>query len=180
MRIIAGYAKGRRLQGPPNDATRPMQDRVKEAIFSSLGALVAGSRVLDLYAGTGSMGLEALSRDAAQATFVESGRAVGKILARNVETVGLGGTVVIDTVERFLARTKGEFDLVFVDPPYSVALEVVESVLAALTDHLTPGGTVVVHRNVGEPQPAFPDPMSLVDHRRYGKVQLWRYQKEDA
>ncbi len=100
-----------------------MQDRVKEAIFSSLGVLVAGSRVLDLYAGTGSMGLEALSRDAAEATFVESVRAVGKVLTANVEAVGLGGTVVLDDGGAVLGRLTRNVRLVFVDPPYPVSLE---------------------------------------------------------
>lgn len=180
MRIIAGRAKGRRLHSPAGDATRPMQDRVKEALFSSLGPLVQGSRVLDLFAGTGSLGLEALSRDAAEATFVESSRATGKVLSTNIATAGLGGRVRLETVERFLARSTEMFDLVFVDPPYPMELIEVEKALGGLADRLAPGAIVVVHRRLGEAQPTVPESMSLVDERRYGKVKLWRYQKEDA
>ncbi len=104
MRIIAGSAKGRRLEAPRTSDTRPITDRAKESIFSSLGDRVVGARVLDLYAGSGAFGLEALSRGSASAEFVERGREAVGVLRRNVESTGLGGRIVADDVVRFLER----------------------------------------------------------------------------
>ncbi len=102
LRIISGIAKGRRLSGPPGLTTRPFPDRVREAVFSSLGEVVVDAAVLDLFAGTGSLGLEALSRGASAATFVEHDRAALLVLRRNIEAVGLGGIVVAIDVNRFV------------------------------------------------------------------------------
>jgi 16S rRNA (guanine966-N2)-methyltransferase len=177
MRIIAGEARGRRLTGPKGDATRPMTDRAREAIFNILAVEVVDARVLDLYAGTGSMGLEALSRGAASATFVESNRSMAEILSRNVDAVGLGGEVVVSTVERYLAGpVRGPADLAFVDPPYPLDVPSVQQVLADLDRHLAPGGIVLLHRRTGEPAPEAPWP--LVDERTYGSAQLWFYRDE--
>ncbi|MDH3194020.1 MAG: RsmD family RNA methyltransferase, partial [Acidimicrobiia bacterium] len=98
MRIIAGEAKGRRLKAPKDHGTRPMQDRIKEAVFSSLGSAVVGANVLDLYAGTGSMGLEALSRGASRAVFVERDRKALTVLRDNCAAVDLGGDVIAGDV----------------------------------------------------------------------------------
>lgn len=177
MRIIGGIARGRRLAGPKGDTTRPMTDRVREAVFNILVAEVADARVLDLYAGTGSMGLEALSRGADLAVFVESDRRMAEILAQNVDTVGLGGEVVVSTVERYLSGpARGAADLAFVDPPYPLDVPSCEQVLADLDRHLAPGGTVLLHRRKGEPAPDAPWP--LVDDRTYGSAQLWFYRDE--
>ena len=129
MRIIAGAAKGRKIVGPKGSGTRPMTDRAWEALFSSLGLKVSGARVLDLYAGSGSLGLESLSRGAASAVFVERGREALDALRRNVARLGLGGEVRREDVEGYLDRCRTRFDLVFVDPPYSLSLASVEEVL---------------------------------------------------
>jgi len=141
-RIIAGVAKGRRL-GVPKDATRPTADAVRESIFSSLTARwseLDDVNVLDLFAGTGAFGLEALSRGAAAAVFVESDRQVVRQLHANVEAVGLPGAQVVGrTVQAVLAAAPppaAPFDLVFADPPYADALEVLPTVRIALS---TPG-----------------------------------------
>lgn len=176
MRIIAGKAKGRRLQGP-KPGTRPMTDRAKEAIFSSLGEAVDEADVFDLYAGTGSLGLEALSRGAASAVFVEHDRRAAATLRRNVGAVGLGGDVIVDDVGRFLARTDRRCDLAFVDPPYALSLASVYEVLRALEPHLSSGAIVVVHRRAGEDLADAPLP--LVDRRRYGDSELWVFRKEN-
>jgi len=138
-RIIAGLAKGRRL-GVPKDGTRPTADAVRESIFSSLTARwsdLDDVNVLDLFAGTGAFGLEALSRGAAAAVFVESDRQAIRALQANVETVGLGGAQVVGrTVQAVLAAPPpavGPFDLVFADPPYADAVEVLPAVRTALT-----------------------------------------------
>ena len=178
MRVIAGTAKGRRLQGPPGKDTRPMMDRAKEALFSSLGSVVEGAAVLDLYAGSGSLGIEALSRGAASATFVEMGRPALRALRTNLEVVGLGGEVVASDVTSYLARTGDRFDLVFVDPPYRLSLALLEQVLAAAAGVLGNGGVMVVHRRAGEARPKGPDGITLRDDRRYGDTRLWIYQRD--
>ena len=178
MRIIAGTAKGRPLKGPKGPATRPMMDRAKEAIFSMLEPVIADSAVVDLYAGSGSLGLEALSRGAASVVFVEARRAAARVLAENVEAVGLGGEIVIGTVEDWLAGHGGHFDLAFVDPPYDVPLPSVEAVLGRLVRRLSDGATVVVHRRSGSGEVAGPPGLSVVDRRRYGDAEITRLTKE--
>lgn len=124
MRVVAGIAKGRRLQAPAGRATRPTSDRVREAIFSSLGTLdaVADARVLDLFAGSGALGIEALSRGAAAATFVDDAAAAIAAIRANLAATQLdGGTVVRRDVLRFLADDTPTADLVLVDPPYAFA-----------------------------------------------------------
>ena len=179
MRVIAGIARGRRLVGPKGNTTRPLTDRAKEALFSTLGSVVGDADVLDLYAGSGSLGLEALSRGAASAVFVERDRRALEALTANVDAVGCGGTIHRDTVERFLARTTDTFDLVFVDPPYAETEDQVGAVLDLLLPAVRDGGTIVVHRRFGGPQPAAPTRMHVVDRRRYGDAELWRFDKED-
>src|SRR5262245_8949602 len=119
MRIIAGRAKGRTLFAPKGKTTRPTLDRVREALFSILGEAVEGTSVLDLFAGTGALGLEALSRGAVHATFVEEDRRVAAVLQRNITSVGGDTRVLLKPLPRALANLAGnKFHLVFLDPPY--------------------------------------------------------------
>lgn len=178
MRVIGGVARSRKLVGPQGTTTRPMTDRMRESLFSSIAQRVPQSSVLDLYAGTGSMGLEALSRGAGAATFVEQDRAALAALRTNIETVGLGGNVVAGDVDRFLERTSSEFDLVFVDPPYAVPLASVLETLAKVSPRLAQRGLVVVHRRRGEQPPESTVDLVLVEKREYGGAELWRYAKE--
>jgi 16S rRNA (guanine966-N2)-methyltransferase len=175
-RIVAGAAKGRPLAVPPR-GTRPTSDRAREALFSTLAGLLDldGARVLDLYAGTGAVGLEALSRGAAHVTFVESDRAAAGIVQRNVDAVGLpGARVVRATAEVFLRERPGEpFDLVFADPPYALDETALAAVLAALADRLTSGGIAVVERSARGPEPHWPDVIQSVKQKRYGEGLLW-------
>jgi 16S rRNA (guanine966-N2)-methyltransferase len=177
MRIIAGSAKGRRLRSPAGTGTRPLTGRAREALFSSLGSIVVGARVLDLFAGSGSFGLEALSRGAEYVVFVERGRAALTALRANIALVGLGGDVVAGDAESFV--TGDRFDLVFVDPPYALPLASVEKVLERTVAALLPGATAVVHRRAGGGTPA-PAGLRLTDRRRYGDSELWRFEKEDG
>jgi 16S rRNA (guanine966-N2)-methyltransferase len=179
VRIVAGLAKGRRLAAPA-DATRPTSDRAREALFNSLGALLDldGARVLDLFAGTGAVGLEALSRGAAETVFVENDRAALDVLQRNIDAVGLAGaTVVRRPVAAFLdARPPaGEFDLVFADPPYALADSAMEQLLASLVRgaHLAEAAVVVVERSVRGASPAWPTGITPLRDRRYGEGVLW-------
>lgn len=178
MRIVAGSAKGRRLE-VPRRGTRPLTGRAREALFSILGPRAAGAAVVDLFAGSGALGLEALSRGASHVVFVESDREAAEVLRRNVTSVGLGGRVQRSTVERFLAADRGRYDLAFLDPPFSLALASVAEVLGALVPRLRPGATVVVHRRTGEEPPEVTG-LAVRDRRRYGDSELWIYEKEDG
>jgi 16S rRNA (guanine966-N2)-methyltransferase len=171
MRIIGGEAGGRRLRSPDGLTTRPMTDRTREAIFNILAWDIGDADVLDLYAGAGGMGLEALSRNAASAAFVELDRSTAAVLQENIGLVGLGGNLVVSDVERYLGRAAETFDIVFVDPPYPLALDEVSSVLHKIAPVLRDNGLVLLHRHKGEEVPEAPWP--LVDERRYGAAQLW-------
>lgn len=180
MRIVAGLAKGRRLT-PPASTTRPTSDRAREALFNSLSALLDldGARVLDLFAGTGAVGLEALSRGAHEAVLVESGRAALAVLARNAETVGLpGATVVGRPVTAYLDGPLGAapgFDLVFADPPYAYRDDELAGVLAALVEpgRLAPDAVVVVERSARAGALRWPAGITAMQDRRYGEGMLW-------
>lgn len=178
MRIVAGVARGRRLAVPAGLTTRPTSDRAREAMFSTLGTLLDldGVAVLDLYAGTGALGLEALSRGAATATFVESNARAAELIADNARDLGLGvAQVRAETVRRFVLRGRGgpAYDLVFADPPYDLAATDLGAVLAALAERIEVGGIVVVERPSREPQWRWPPPLEGVRVRRYGAGALW-------
>ncbi len=178
-RVIAGSARGRQLKVPAS-GVRPTGDRAREALFNSLGTLVdlEGARVLDLYAGSGAIGLEALSRGAAEAVFVESGPAVVPVLRANLESLGLpGGRVVVGSVPTVVAReAPAAFDVVVADPPYAVETEVVRAVLGSLVEHgwLAPEAVVVVERSARERGWEWPTPLTGLRDRRYGEA-LLRY-----
>src|SRR6516225_4503989 len=146
-RVIAGEAGGRRLAVPVGRDTRPTSDRAREGLFATIVSMVgslSGTRVLDLYAGSGAVGLEALSRGAAHVLLVESGARAGRVIRANIEAIGLpGAEVVTDRVERVLARGPAgdPYDIVFADPPYALAAEEVSAMLTALADQawLAPG-----------------------------------------
>ena len=176
-RIVAGTAGGRTLAVPAH-GTRPTSERVREALFSLLEHLdaVAGARVLDLYAGSGALGLEAASRGAAAVTLVESSRGAVDVCRRNAAALGLGArvTVVGDRVERFVARASAEpWRLALLDPPYDVGERALAAVLRALVDSLDREGVVVVERSARSPEPAWPAGLARVDERRYGDTTLW-------
>jgi 16S rRNA (guanine966-N2)-methyltransferase len=182
MRIVAGLAKGRRLAAPA-DATRPTSDRAREALFNSLAALLDldGIRVLDMFAGTGAVGLEALSRGAAEVVFVESDRAALDVLRRNVDAVGLpGATVVRRPVAAFLDGAPGagadaRFDFVFADPPYALDEAALGELLTKLVEggHLAEDAVVVVERSARGAGPAWPTGITPIRDRRYGEGVLW-------
>ncbi|MGH8874062.1 MAG: 16S rRNA (guanine(966)-N(2))-methyltransferase RsmD [Acidimicrobiia bacterium] len=178
MRVIAGLAKGRRLVSPATPDTRPLTDRAKEGVFSSLGERVEGARVLDLYAGSGALGIEALSRGAATCVLVERGGEALEALHRNVESVDLGGKVAAESVEAYLANASGAFDLAFVDPPWATDEQGLAAVLEGLARVMAPGGSVVVHRKAGAPAPRPPESLRLEDQRRYGDAGIYRYVME--
>lgn len=180
MRIISGEAKGRRLVAPGTAATRPATDRVRQAVFSSLGEAVVGTDVLDLYAGSGSYGLEALSRGARSAVFVEQGRKALDALRRNIAAVGLGGRAVSQEVGAFLASPAPDsYDLVFIDPPWDLPIGLLDSQLALIEPLLTPGGEVVVSRREGDAEPTPPSAWQHVVTRRHGDATIHRYRSQE-
>jgi 16S rRNA (guanine966-N2)-methyltransferase len=176
-RIIAGAAGGRRLAVPPS-GTRPTSDRVREALFSALAADpgLDGVAVLDLCAGSGALGLEALSRGAAHALFVESDRRAAGVLRRNVAALGLPGAVVRATTAAAVLGTSADraYDLVLVDPPYSVTDTEVARWLAEAHAHgwLADGAVVVVERARSGGAFPWPPPLEEVRERRYGDTVL--------
>ena len=178
MRIIAGEARGRRL-GVPASGTRPMTGRARESIFSILAPRLVGATILDLYAGSGSLGLEALSRGADGVTFVEQNRAAIRIIEANVEAVGLGGSVVQGSVSSVLARLAPIYDIVFLDPPYSDPDETVTEILTRLEGVLAPGGVVVLHRQAAS-SPAMPEFLTCIDERRYGDAVVTMMEKSTS
>jgi 16S rRNA (guanine966-N2)-methyltransferase len=176
-RVVAGSARGRSLAVPAS-GTRPTSDRAREALFNSLGALLdlVDATVLDLFAGSGAVGIEALSRGAASATFVESERAAATVIAANIATIGLGGRLVRGSVENYLAgRAAAPFDLVFADPPYAMD----DAAVTALLTRLVAGGwlgdqaMVVIERSSRGAELEWPDALTAVKHKRYGEGMLW-------
>lgn len=177
MRIIAGDARGRRLKGPDTMGTRPATDRVREAVFSSIGGWVEDAAVADLYAGSGSFGLEALSRGATSAVFVENGRKALAALRDNVETLGLGGVVVDMSVEDYLRRADDEFHLVFMDPPWDQDTALMDHQLATLDRLVVVDGEIIVSRRHTDRVPEYPENWRVATEKRYGDTRILRYEK---
>lgn len=176
-RIIAGAAKGRRLAVPPT-GTRPTSDRVREAVFSALGSRMDLEKayVLDLFAGSGGLGLEALSRGAARAQLVEAGAKAADIARANIKAVGLPGAAVrrgkVQTV--LDAGADVGYDLVFADPPYDLPEAEVTAVLAGLVRHgwLASGALVVLERTRRSPETTWPAEIEDVQIKRYGETRI--------
>ncbi|MBE3000090.1 16S rRNA (guanine(966)-N(2))-methyltransferase RsmD [Nocardiopsis sp. HNM0947] len=179
-RIIAGTAGGRRIDAPDGRTTRPTSDRAREALFSSaqsdLGTL-HGARVLDLYAGSGAIGLEALSRGAEHALLVEADRKAAATVRANAKALRMpAARLVVDRVERVLASAPdAPYDLVVADPPYPVGEEELAGVLRSLVDQgwLAEDAVVVLERSKRSPEPTWPDGLERDRSRTYGEAVLW-------
>jgi 16S rRNA (guanine966-N2)-methyltransferase len=168
VRVIAGKFKGRRLHTARGTGTRPTADKVREALFSMLGD-VSGARVLDLYAGSGALGIEALSRGAESAVFVERDQRALAALRRNLEAVGAEPDVRRQDVLRFLARPEGTFDLVFCDPPYDDAPRVAAPLSEALPAMLGENARIVTESDKRNPLVLS---LPLVVERAYGDTRI--------
>lgn len=182
MRVIAGTAKGRRLGKVP-DGTRPMLDRAREGLFSSLGQHVVGARVLDLFAGTGSLGIEALSRGAEHATFVEQGREAARVLRSNLDHTGLAdrAQIVSAPVEAFLDRTPARADLVFLDPPYAMDRGVLSQVMGLIAARgwlAEEGWRVVLHVPRRDDTVVIPVDWAVARTLDYGDTRLFIYRED--
>jgi 16S rRNA (guanine966-N2)-methyltransferase len=179
-RIIGGAAGGRRIATPKGDSTRPTSDRVREALFSAIEAWcgsLQGLRFLDLYAGSGAVGLEAWSRGAGVVTLAEQDRRTAALIRTNATTLGFTtADVRVGSVAGTLARPPAApYDVVFSDPPYPLADDAVAADLAALVEHgwLVPDAMVVVERSARSPAPRWPEGVVDVRSRRYGETVLW-------
>jgi len=174
VRIIAGSRKGARIFAPKGSDTRPTGDRVREAAFNLIGpGRVEDTKVLDLFAGSGAMGLEALSRGAAHATFVENDREACRAINRNLDKLGLEGATVLCqdalTALRADARSRTRYDLVLVDPPYRRFSSLQKALIEHLPDVLVPGGLLLVETAANE-EPELP--LEKRTSRRYGSARL--------
>jgi 16S rRNA (guanine966-N2)-methyltransferase len=180
-RIISGFA-GSLALAVPKSGTRPTSDRVREAIFSALEArdLIDGARVLDLYAGSGALGLEAASRGARSVTFVERARDAAAVARRNAQQVtraARGATpdirTVAQSVHAFLVGAAGEWDLVFLDPPYDLGGGELTDELTLLMPLLAPDAVVVVERSTRDPEPSWPAGLELDRRTSYGETTVY-------
>ncbi|MEP6759942.1 MAG: 16S rRNA (guanine(966)-N(2))-methyltransferase RsmD [Sporichthyaceae bacterium] len=180
-RIIAGAARGRRLAVPAGRGTRPTADRAREGLFSTLESLTGtlrGARVLDLYAGSGAVGLEALSRGAGAALMVDSDEAAVRVIRANVDTLALAGAEVrMGRAERLVAASPATepFDVAFLDPPYELDNDAVRAVLvdALANGWLAPDAVVAVERVTRGGPWTWPAGYAPVRFRRYGEATLW-------
>ena len=181
-RIIAGAAGGRRLAVPAGRSTRPTSDRTREGLFAAVLAMLGGlegTAMLDLYAGSGAVGLEALSRGAADVLLVESDAGAAQVIRRNIETVGLpGARLVQDRVDRALRRGPGAAaarDFVFADPPYSAADDELRKMLMMLAGQgwLARDALVILERDTRSGEPPWPAGYASDRSRRYGETMLW-------
>lgn len=174
---MAGIAGSVPLKVPAK-GTRPTSDKVREAVFSALDArgLVDGAHVLDLYAGSGALGLEAASRGAASVVLVDVSKAAAKVAEHNARTVANTGAeralVMTQSADAFLAHTARRFDLVFLDPPYDVDSDAVAATLATLTSCLSPSATVVLERAKRDPVPALPSDLTVTRTTTYGDTAI--------
>lgn len=181
-RIIAGVGGGNPLTSVPGTATRPTTDRVKEALFSRLESLavIDDARVLDLYAGSGSLGIESASRGARSVDLVEFDAKASEVCQRNADLVnqlldGKRVSVHRSKVESFLERAGSSemWDLVFLDPPYPLDEPALGAVLEKLAPHVDAGAVVVVERSSRSPEPAWPDSLECFSDKKYGETKLW-------
>ena len=177
MRVITGTARGRKLKTPKNDDIRPTADNVKEAVFDIIQFDVEGRRVLDLFAGTGQLGIEALSRGAASCVFNDQSREAVSLVRENLKSSGLNGTVRQQDALQLL-RQGERFDLIFVDPPYDAGLY--EPVLKTVNsvDNLSDGGIIICEARRNQPLPEMEAPYRKGKEYRYGQIKICLYTKE--
>lgn len=174
MRVITGTARGRRLKTLEGDSVRPTTDKVKESVFNIIQFEIEGRRVLDLFAGSGQLGIEALSRGAAFAVFVDASRNSVAVTKDNIATTGFGGVSRVELGDSlaFLDRTTEKFDIAFLDPPYGTDL--VQKALERVLPHMTPGSTVICETPADEFLPETAGDF-IAKRYKYGKTALTVY-----
>lgn len=185
MRVVAGRFRGRLLRAFPGDVTRPTSDRARGGLFDWVGPRVEGAVILDLFAGTGALGIEALSRGATHATFVERGRGPGAALRRNLSELGLEAEAELLGRDAgwalgALARRGARFDLVFADPPYSSKLADRLLRTPALPELMPIGGELYLEQSIREEPLAGTDALALREARSWGETRFHRYERTEA
>ncbi len=173
MRVISGSARGRKLLSLEGEDTRPTTDRVKESMFNLCMDYVRDAKVLDLFAGSGALGLEALSRGAADCTFVENSRAAAEIVRKNLENTRLSdvGTLVLGDATAFLERTGEKYSLIFLDPPYDGGFYAPVLSKIAEKELLEPDGVLVLEKRADAEIP-LPRGLEMIKDRKYGKTAI--------
>jgi 16S rRNA (guanine(966)-N(2))-methyltransferase RsmD len=181
MRVISGKAKGRQLKLVPGNSTRPIMDRVKEALFNILGEDIRGAAFLDLYAGTGSVGIEALSRGADHAVFVETAGAAINTIKENLKSTKLeeNANIVRQDVRDYLKQpVQGAFEFIYIAPPqYQNLWQETLQLLDTHPEHLQPDGIAIVQIDPQEKQEISLEVLTPVDERRYGNTLLWFFER---
>lgn len=175
MRVITGTARGRKLKSLPGNDVRPTTDQVKEAVFSTIQFEVEGAMFLDLFAGSGQMGIEALSRGARYCVFVDSSRQSQDVVRENLASTGFSSTARIAAMESaaFLATAPERFDIAFLDPPYNQGI--LPKVLPLLAPKMTPGGVILCEHQKGEELPETAGNFRIHRTYRYGKIMVTAY-----
>lgn len=175
MKVITGTLRGRTVQTLAGEATRPTTQRVKEALFSAIQFDIEGRRVLDAFAGSGQLGIEAISRGADSCVFVDNSREAAEVVRQNTTALGIGAvsTVLCQDTMQFLSRTTERFDIVFLDPPYAAGL--LEDALAASARLLNTGGLVVCESDERAVLPETVGDLTLYRSYHYSHVKLWIY-----
>lgn len=179
MRVITGTARGRKLKTPANYDIRPTSDNVKEAVFNILQFDLEGRRVLDLFAGTGQLGIESLSRGAESAVFVDRDKTAVALVKDNLRSCGLKGTVVQQDSISFL-KGCGKFDIIFIDPPYDSGLYEPALKIINLVDILSDGGIMVVEARRNMMMPEMTAPYKKIKEYNYGSVKICTYTREST
>lgn len=179
MRVITGTARGRRLKTPDNYDIRPTTDNVKESVFNIIQFDIEGRQVLDLFAGTGQLGIECLSRGAAGAVFVDRDRDAVRIVKDNLKTCGMKATVLQEDSISFLNHC-GKFDVIFIDPPYDSDLYESALKIINLVDILSEGGIIICEARREMVLPEMTEPYRKRKEYNYGKVKICIYTKEPA
>ena len=185
MRVIAGSHRGRRLSGPQGTALRPTSDKVREALFSILGSQVSGGRFLDLYAGTGAVGIEALSRGASAVTFVESNPQAVQLLRKNLHACGLSqrASIRVEPTAAFIQREEwwnGPYDVLFADPPYTAGGELDILFHAWRPGLLSEHAAMIIEYDSRTELPASIDHAALVRRYVYGDTALYLYSRSTS
>ena len=180
MRVITGTARGRKLEAPKGRSTRPTTDRVKESIFNIIQFDIEGRRVLDLFAGSGQLGIEALSRGAGFCTFVDSARASQDLVRQNLTSTGLGANARVMPMDylAFLQSTRETFDIALLDPPYAKGM--IDQALPLLAEKMSESGVIVCETDKKEELPAQAGPFGIYREYRYGKSKLTVYRRRDS
>lgn len=180
MRVITGTARGKRLDTLEGASVRPTPERVKEALYNIIQFEVEGRRVLDLFAGSGQLGIEALSRGAREAVFVDAGKEPAAMVQKNLESTGLAAKAQVKNMDysAFLMRNREPFDLAFLDPPYRTGL--LQTALPLVAQAMNLGGTIVCENPSDEEMPETAGDFVRTRSYRYGKIILTLYRHKDV